>query len=95
VNHKDLDYPNSNIEPIDLYKSVKIDGVLALGGAYNLTSNLVLSARLRFDYGFDDVEKKNVIVSYSFAAPIRFYSPERQATHNVTAGVMLGLDFKL
>ena len=95
VNHNDLDYPNSNIEPIDLYKTVTINGVLALGGGYNLTPNLVLSARLRFDYGFDDVEKKDVMVSYSGAVPIRFYSTGRQATHNITGGLMLGLDFKL
>ena len=95
VNHNDLDYPNSNIKPTDLYKTVTINGVLALGGAYNLTPNLVLSVRLRFDYGFDDVEKKDVMVSYSGAVPIRFYSTERQATHNITGGLMLGLDFKL
>jgi hypothetical protein len=95
VNHTDLEYPNSNIKPIDLYKAITFDGVLALGGAYNLTSKLVFSARLRFDYGFEDVEKKDVMVSYSGAAPIHFYSTERAATHNVTAGLLLGLDFKL
>jgi hypothetical protein len=95
VNHNDLVYPNSNIEPIDLYKFFTINGVLAFGGAYNITPNMVLSARLRFDYGFDDVEKKDVMVSYSGAAPIRFYSPERQATHNITEAFMIGLDFKL
>ena len=95
VNHNDLVYPNSNIEPIDSYKFFTINGVLAFGGAYNITPNMVLSARLRFDYGFDDVEKKDVMVSYSGAAPIRFYSPERQATHNITEAFMIGLDFKL
>jgi len=95
VNDEDLDYPNSNIKPTDLYKTVTINGVLAFGGAYNITPNLVLSARLRFDYGFDDVEKKDVMVSYSGAVPIRFYSTGRQATHNITEGLMLGLDFKL
>jgi hypothetical protein len=95
VNHNDLDYPNSTIKPTDLYKTVTMNGVLALGGAYNLTPNLVLSARLRFDYGFDDVEKKDVMVSYSGAVPVRFYSTGRQATHNITGGLMIGLDFKL
>ncbi|MGA2298046.1 MAG: outer membrane beta-barrel protein [FCB group bacterium] len=95
VNHNDLDYPNSNIKPMDLYKTVTINGVLALGGAYNLTPHLVLSARLRFDYGFDDVENKDVMVSYYGAAPVRFYSTDRQATHNITGGLMLGLDLKL
>ncbi|MDR3667774.1 MAG: outer membrane beta-barrel protein [Ignavibacteriaceae bacterium] len=95
VNHNDLDYPNTNIKPIDLYKSVTINGVLALGSAYNLNSHLVLSARLRLDYGFNDVENKDVMVSYSCAVPVRFYSTERTATHNLTAALMLGLDFKL
>ena len=95
VNHTDTDYPNSNINPIDLYKSFTINGVIALGGAYNLSSKLVLSARLRFDYSFEDVENKDVMVSYLGAAPVRFYSTERQATHNVTGALMLGLDFKL
>jgi hypothetical protein len=95
VNNEDLEYPNTNIKPIDLYKSFTINGVLAIGGAYNLTPNLVLSARLRFDYGFNDVEKKDVMVSYSGAVPIRFYSAGRQATHNMTKALMIGLDFKL
>jgi len=95
VNHTDLDYPNSNIKPMNLYKPVTINGVLALGGAYNLTSKLVFSARFRFDYGFNDVEKKDVMVSYSGAAPVRFYSDERDATHNYTIGLIFGLDYKL
>jgi hypothetical protein len=95
INGEDHFYPNSNIEPKDLYKSLTINGVLALGGAYNITSSLVLSARLRLDYGFDDVEKKDLMVSYPNAAPVRFYSTERQATHNLTVGLLLGLDFKL
>jgi hypothetical protein len=95
VNHTDLEYPNSNIAPNDLYKAVTINGVLALGGAYNISPQLVLSARFRFDYGFEDVEKKDAMVSYNGAAPIHFYSAERQATHNVTGALMLGLDFKL
>jgi len=95
VNKTDLEYPNSNITPKDLYKTITIDGVLALGGAYNISPKMVLSARFRFDYGFEDVEKKDVMVSYSGAAPVRFYSTGRQATHNVTGALMLGLDFKL
>jgi len=95
VNHQDLDYPNSNIKPIDLYKQITINGVLAVGSACNLTSHLVLSARVRVDYGFNDVEKKDVMVSYYGAVPVSFYSTDRQATHNLTVGLLLGLDFKL
>jgi hypothetical protein len=78
-----------------LYKPVTISWVLAGGGAYNLTSSLVLTARLRLDYGFADVEKKDVMVSYNGAAPVRFYSSARKTTHSATAGLMIGLDFKL
>jgi Outer membrane protein beta-barrel domain len=95
VNHHDLDYPNSNINPKDLYKAFTINGVLAVGSAYNLSSHLILSAKVRVDYGFDDVEKKDIMVSYYGAAPVRFYSTDRQATHNLTVGLLLGLDFKL
>ena len=95
VNHVDRDYPNSNITPFGLYKPVTLDGVIAIGAGYNLTSRLVLSARLRFDYGFEDVENKNVMVSYYGAAPVAFYSADRQATHNATAGLLIGADFKL
>jgi hypothetical protein len=65
------------------------------GGAYNISPKMVLSARVRFDYGFNEVEKKDVMVSYSGAAPVRFYFGERQSTHNATAALMIGLDFKL
>ncbi len=95
VNHKDEDYPNTNITPYGLYKPVTINGVLALGGACNISSRLVLSARIRGDYGFEDVENKEVMVSYTGAAPVRFYSPERGATHSITGGLMLGLDYKI
>jgi len=95
VNHHDLDYPNNNINPIDLYKSFTINGVLAVGSAYNLSSHLILSAKVRVDYGFNDVENKDIMVSYNGAAPFPFYSPDRQATHSLTVGLLLGLDFKL
>ncbi len=95
VNHNDEAYPNTNITPYDLYKPVTINGVLALGGACNISSRLVLSARIRGDYGFEDVENKDVMVSNNGAAPVLFYSPERGATHSITGGLMLGLDYKL
>ncbi len=95
VDKTDHDYPNSSITPTDLYKSVTLDGVIALGVGYNLSSHLVLSARFRFDYGFEDVENKDIMVSYYGAPPVQFYSSDRQATHNATAGLQIGLDFKL
>jgi hypothetical protein len=95
VNHTDETYPNTDITPYDLYKPITINGVLALGGACNISSRLVLSARVRGDYGFEDVENKEVMVRYNGAAPVRFYSPERGATHCITGGLMIGLDYKI
>jgi Outer membrane protein beta-barrel domain len=95
INHIDRGYPNSNITPFGLYKPVTIDGVIAIGAGYNLTSHLVVSAQLRFDYGFEDIENKDVMVSYYGAAPVLFYSPDRQATHNTTAGLLIGAGFKI
>ena len=95
INHSDIEYPNSNITPMDLYQSITIDGMLAIGAAYNISPNWVLSARFRFDYGFNDLENKDLMVSYFGAAPVHFYSPDRQATHNMTMGLMIGIEMKL
>jgi len=95
INHTDQDYPNSSITPNDLYKRVTIDGVVAVGLGFNLTSKMVFTARLRFDYGFEDIENKDLMVSYYGAPSVQFYSSDRQTTHNATAGLQVGLDFKL
>ena len=95
VNGEDLEYPNSNIEPKDLYQPVVFAGVLAVGGAYNLTSHLVFSMRLRLDYGFNDAEQKDVLVSYSGGESTLFYSADRKSTHSATVGLLMGLDFRL
>ena len=95
VNGGDLDYPNTDITPKDLYNALTIGGVLALGVSYNLTSNSVISAKLRYDYGFNDAENKDLMVKYSGDPAVRFYSADRSATHSHTIGLMLGLDFAL
>jgi len=66
VNHSDLDYPNSNLKPYNLYSAITFDGIIAVGASYNLSPKWVLSARLRFDYSFEDVENKNLIKQTSF-----------------------------
>ena len=95
VNKTDLDFPHTNVKPMDLYKSVTFNGVLAVGVGFNICPKLILSTRLRLDYGFNDVEKKDVMVSYNGGNSERFYSADRQTTTNVSAGLMIGLDFKL
>jgi len=95
VNEVDLDYPNTNITPKDLYVPVTFSGMFAVGAGLNLSPKIVLSARFRFDYGFNDAEKKDVMVSYLNAEPVRFYSRDRKSSNTVTRGLMIGLDFKL
>jgi hypothetical protein len=95
IDKVDRDYPNSNITPIDLYKPVTIDGVIELGLGWNVSSRIVLSAKARFDYGFEDVENKNVMASYYGDPQSNFYSSNRSATHNATAGLLIGIDYKL
>jgi len=95
VNHTDEGYPNTNITPIELYKTVTLDGVAEIGLGFNLSAHWVLSTQLRFDYGFEDVENKDVMVSYNNGPSQRFYSSDRQSTNNATAGLLVGLDFKL
>jgi outer membrane protein with beta-barrel domain len=95
VNHTDEAYPNTNITPIDLYKSITIDGVAALGLGFNITPHMVFTAQFRYDYGFEDIENKNVMVSYYGAPATHFYSSDRQATHTATYGLLIGLNIKL
>ncbi len=95
VNRTDEDYPNTNITPINLYKTVTIDGVAQVGAGFNLTNHLVFTTMFRFDYGFEDVENKDAMISYLGGPSTHFYSTDRQATHNATAGLLVGLNFKL
>ncbi len=95
VNGKDHTYPNTNIEPKDLYKPLTLDGILALGGGLNIFSHFEVTAHLRFDYGFSDVENKDVTVSYLGLPAVNFYNDGRSSTHNATAALMVGLNFKL
>lgn len=95
VNGEDLAYPGTDVEPKDLYKPVTFDGVLALGVGCNVTSHFALTAHLRFDYGFSDVEKKDVQVSYMSLPPVNFYTTTRSSTHNATTALMIGINYKL
>ncbi len=95
VNGTDLDYPTTDVTPSSIHKSFTLAGVLALGVGYNLSSNLVLSAHLRMDYGFGDAENKDAMISTSGAAPVRFYSTDRAASHSESEGLLIGLNFKL
>jgi len=94
VNEEDMDYPNTDFTPKSLYHKAVISGVAAVGAGYNLGSHLVISTRLRFDYGFTDAEKKDLMVSYAEAPAVRFYSTTRKAAHPASAGLLISIDYK-
>ncbi|MFL5727958.1 MAG: porin family protein [Cytophagaceae bacterium] len=94
LNKEDQEYTGLDVDPQDLYKKVTIDGVLAFGLGLNLSSHFVLSTQARFDYGFQDVEKKNKTYDYQ-GSTHRFWSADRKATHNATAGLSIGVSYKL
>ena len=92
LNNVDVLLPGVNLTPSDTYKKVTIDGVLAFGAGFNVSKHFALSAQARFDYGFQDVEKKDL----NFGIPTQSYYPSgRSGTHNATAALMLGVSYKL
>lgn len=91
INAKDVLLTGSGIQTIDAYKKVTIDGVVGFGLAYNASRHFVLSAQARFDYGFEDAEKKNV----KYSTSKNYYPTGRAATHNATAGLAFGVSYKL
>lgn len=90
LNNEDVELPGSGIKPIDAYKKVTIDGVVGFGAAFNVSQHFVLSLQARFDYGFEDVEKKDVTYNN-----IAYYPAGRSSTHNGTAGLAFGVSYKL
>jgi hypothetical protein len=95
VNKEDVLLPGLDVEPNDVYRKVTLDGVLALGACLKISRHFTLSAQARFDYGFQDVEKKDRTFNYMGTGDQNFYDSNRATTHNATAGLMVGLSYKL
>lgn len=95
VNKEDVALKGLNITPDDVYRKTTLDGVAALGIGVNLSSQFVFSAQLRVDYGFQDVEKKDAVYSYGGVDNTKYYSAGRSGANNATAGIMLGLNYKM
>jgi len=95
VNKEDVTLPGTDITPNDVYRRITVDGVMALGMGFNLSRHFALSTQLRFDYGFQDVEKKDATFSYEGGPQEKYYDDGRAATHNATAALMVGLSYKL
>jgi hypothetical protein len=87
-------YPGTGVETEDLYKKLTLDGVFALGIGLNLLKYFTISAQVRGDFGFQDMERKNKTYSYE-GSTYRFFGPGRSDTRNGSLGVSLGLNYKL
>ncbi len=92
VNGKTTSFTAYNFKTTDLYKKQTMDAVLGLGFAVRLPANLTVSAHIRFDYGLGDAEDKSKTIT---AANSKVYDPKRAVTNNATAGLMIGVNYKL
>ncbi|MEO6583543.1 MAG: outer membrane beta-barrel protein [Ferruginibacter sp.] len=91
LNGEDITLTSTGIDNKDAYKKTTLDGVIGFGLARNASSHIVLSAQTRFDYGFGDVEEKNI----TYGSPaISYYPSGRAATHSATASLVFGVSYK-
>ena len=94
VNGNKTPFTGLDQTPSDMYKKMTLDGVLGVGAGFNLSSNLVLSADLRLEYGLGDVEKKSATLSSGGIQGGDFYGSGRTATNNASGGLMVALTYK-
>lgn len=95
LNHEDIELPGYSLKPKDAYKGVTIDAVISAGAGYYFGRHLAVSADLRFDYGLQDVEEKSIKYSYRNLGSFQYYGDGRPATHNMTLGLMIGLNYRM
>ena len=95
VNKKDVGLTGLSITPGDAYRKTTVDGVVAVGVGVNISSQFVLSGQIRVDYGFQNVEKRDITYNYGGVEQTKYYSEGRSGTNNATAGIMVGLNYKL
>lgn len=74
---------NELLDNKDAYKSVTFGGVAAAGVQFRLNSTLYLTTAARYDYDFTNAENKD----------IAGYPAGRADTHNMTAGLEVGLKY--
>ncbi len=87
-----------------LFESSGVDVVLNLGTGFNLSSNLVLTAQINFDYGLTDAEDKSFEFPISIYTPafsstptteeVHAYTSNRSSNNNATVGLRIGLAYK-
>ena len=76
---------NELLDNKDSYKSITFGGVAVAGAQFRLNSTLYLTTALRYDYDFTNAEDNSVAG----------YPSGRADTHNMTAGLEVGLKYLL
>jgi hypothetical protein len=94
VNNTNASFSGYGIKAEDLYKKMTIDAVLGLGVGIKLSTNFLLTAHLRLDYGLGDAEDKSKTITVNGALQ-KFWDSGRAATNNATGGLLVGLNYKL
>ncbi len=95
INGYEAPLTNYNVQSESLYNKTTVDGVLGAGAGFNVAPNCVINTTLRVDYGFQDVENKNLSYSYNGGATQKYYTSGRGVTNNMTAGVIVSVSYKI
>lgn len=72
------------------FRPRNIELVVGLGGNFKISERIVFQFLFRFDYSLNDIENKMSTLNGS-----RFYPINRLATNTGTAGIQLGLGYKV
>ncbi len=86
------------IDPGSVYRDFTFDGVFATGGELKISKNTALFLQAKLDYSFTNAEKKKFyeLQGYSGYNIFQYLDGKvRPPTHNIAAGVCLGLTFKI
>ncbi len=86
---------NYSVQPQNMYNRMTVDGVIGAGAGFNLAPNCVLMTTFRLDYGFQDIENKNLMFSYNGGPSEKYYGTGRGVTNSGAAGVIVTLSYKL
>jgi hypothetical protein len=80
------------------YRTFTLDGVGSIGWEIKVYRDVYFQTQFRIDYSLTDVENKSystAVGKSSFPDAYYLFSRERPSTHNITAGLLFGLSFKI
>jgi hypothetical protein len=86
------------IDPGSVYRNFTFDGVFATGGELKISKNTAVFLQAKVDYSFTNAERKKFYeLNGPYGDNIFQYAngKVRPPTHNISAGICLGLTFKI